>query len=107
MVVYLLALEEHGLDKVHERVGREPSGRNLNDLILDHRKLPYNPLVNSGAILCTALIRASLPLADVRWPRARIGRRSTAPVADAGRHQGAADTLTPPLAAFRVREWRL
>ena len=65
VITYLLALEEHGLDKVHERVGREPSGRNMNDLILDHRKLPYNPLVNSGAILCTALIRAALPLAEV------------------------------------------
>jgi glutaminase len=67
-IAYLLALEEHGLEKVHERVGREPSGRNLNDLILDHRNLPYNPLVNSGALLCTALIRPALALADVCAP---------------------------------------
>jgi glutaminase len=55
--VFGLALDEHGLDGVTERVGVEPSGDPFNAIELDmatHR--PYNPMVNTGAIVTTSLV---------------------------------------------------
>lgn len=52
-----LALDEHGVDGVTERVGVEPSGDPFNAIEVDlvtHR--PYNPMVNSGAIVTTSLV---------------------------------------------------
>jgi hypothetical protein len=53
--------------KVHQYVGREPSGRGFNAYKLNHTKLPFNPLVNSGAIATTALISPKATLADVKF----------------------------------------
>eukprot|EP01137_Pigoraptor_chileana_P028306 Opistho-2@12110 len=61
---YCLALEEHGVDKVHSHVGREPSGRGFNELTLNERGLPHNPLINSGAIMVCGLMREDLDMAD-------------------------------------------
>lgn len=35
-VQYLMAQKEHGLEKVHRHVGREPSGQIFNQLTLKH-----------------------------------------------------------------------
>ena len=63
-ISYCLALEEHGATKVHQHVGREPSGRGFNELTLNNEGLPHNPLINSGAIMMCSLIKQSRDLAD-------------------------------------------
>lgn len=56
--VYGLALQDHGRDFLLSRVGVEPSGEAFNSIILDHvSKRPFNPMINSGAIVTTDLIR--------------------------------------------------
>ena len=56
--VYGLALEDHGREPVLTRVGLEPTGDAFNAIVLDEKsKRPYNPMVNSGAIATTSLIK--------------------------------------------------
>src|SRR5215468_2865773 len=63
-VSYCLALEEHGTDAVHQHVGREPSGRSFNELTLNPKGLPHNPMVNAGGIMTCSLIRPEADIAD-------------------------------------------
>lgn len=63
VVSYALALEEYGQD-VHKFVGSEPSGRDSNDLVLNSDGLPYNPLLDSGGLMCSSLIRPDLNTPD-------------------------------------------
>ena len=53
-----LALDEHGVNATLQRVGVEPSGDPFNAIELDlktHR--PFNPMVNTGAIVTTSLVK--------------------------------------------------
>ncbi|MBD0269475.1 MAG: glutaminase A [Cyanobacteria bacterium Co-bin8] len=61
--VYGLALEEHGRERLLQKVGVEPTGDPFNSLIrLDEdSKRPDNPMVNAGAIATTSLIKGDGP----------------------------------------------
>jgi glutaminase len=56
-ITYGITLEDYDEETVHNYVGKEPSGRNFNELCLDEDNLPHNPLINSGAIMITSLIK--------------------------------------------------
>ena len=79
---YCLALEEHGEDKVHEYVGREPSGRGFNELTLNKENRPHNPMINAGAIAMCSIIRRGASVADrfdhvmEQWRRLAGGKKA-------------------------------
>ena len=51
-----MASQLKGFDCVHNHMGREPSGQRFNELTLKsypdennpHRRIPHNPMINSG-----------------------------------------------------------
>ena len=57
---YLMACDELGTERVHEYVGREPSGQAFNAFSLTETKgghaVPFNPMINSGAIAVCSLL---------------------------------------------------
>ncbi|MCB0966391.1 MAG: glutaminase A [Ilumatobacter sp.] len=57
LLMYGLALETHGRDRVLERVGVAPTGDSFNAITLDeHGNRAPNPMVNAGAIAITDLV---------------------------------------------------
>ena len=58
-LTYAWCVNEHGEDQVHKLQGREPSGRNFDEICLDHHGKPHNPLLNSGGILSVAMVLQS------------------------------------------------
>ena len=68
--VYALAISELGLDEVHRHVGFEPSGEPFNAISLEPETgRPYNPLINAGAIVTSALVDG--PSVHDRFERVR------------------------------------
>lgn len=63
--VFGLALEKHGLRHIRSRVGVEPTGDPFNSIIRLEKKSkrPPNPLINTGAIAMTNLVRGKTPQA--------------------------------------------
>ncbi|KAI6170683.1 No extended memory [Aphelenchoides bicaudatus] len=61
---YAIAASDLGADVVHKYVGQEPSGRLYNEICLDAKNIPHNPLIATGAITIASLLKPSLNSAD-------------------------------------------
>ncbi|CAM9346096.1 glutaminase kidney isoform, mitochondrial-like [Lampetra fluviatilis] len=63
-LVYSVAANELGTQHVHRYVGKEPSGLRFNTLSLNEDNKPHNPMVNSGSIVITSLIKQGASTAE-------------------------------------------
>ncbi|TFZ07205.1 glutaminase A [Ramlibacter henchirensis] len=60
--LYGMALDQLGRECVHRKVAVEPTGEAFNSLTeLEEDHLPYNPMINSGAIAISALLHHDAP----------------------------------------------
>jgi glutaminase len=83
---YALALEDNGRDATLARVGVEPSGDPYNSITFDdahHR--PYNPMINSGALVAAALVHGRTRAERVERLVARLRAFAGNPTIDVDR----------------------
>lgn len=55
-LTYALAMSRLGHGRLDEKVGVEPSGDAFNEVSVDERCRPRNPMINAGAILTSSLL---------------------------------------------------
>src|ERR1700716_2404459 len=72
--VFALALDTLGAARVESAIGVEPSGDPFNSIRLNADNHPFNPMVNSGAITCTALIHEAEGDGAFEYIRQALGR---------------------------------
>ena len=58
-LTYAMALRDNGVEKINKHIGREPSGNSFNAFVFDDDNKPYNPLINSGAIMAASLVKSN------------------------------------------------
>ena len=56
-LIYGIAIQDNGINKVNEHIGIEPSGQSFNAFIFNNENKPFNSLINSGAIVSTSLVK--------------------------------------------------
>lgn len=72
--LYGLALDRLSREVVHEKVSVEPTTESFNSLTeLEADRLPYNPMINSGAIAISAMLHHANPAKADDWMMAMFG----------------------------------
>jgi glutaminase len=72
--VFALALDTLGAERVEHVIGVEPSGEPFNSIRLNADNHPFNPMVNSGAIACSGLIRQAKGGGALEYIRQALSR---------------------------------
>jgi glutaminase len=72
--VFALALDTLGATRVESAIGVEPSGDPFNSIRLNAENHPFNPMVNSGAIAVSGLIREAKGDGAFEYIRESLGK---------------------------------